>query len=54
MEALPMTREVVLKHSASNVHRICSFAHYETVFGQLLLNVVEHCIIVHRQGLLGS
>lgn len=50
----PVTRKVVLKHSPSNVHGVCSFAHYETVPGQLFLNMVEHCVIIHREGFFGS
>jgi hypothetical protein len=50
----PVARKAVLKHSPSDVHGVCPLTHYERVSGQLFLNVVEHCVIIHREGLLGS
>lgn len=47
--ALPVSRMVVVQHSASYVHGVCPLADNDAVMGQQLGHVVKHCVVVHGQ-----
>lgn len=50
----PVSWEVIEQHGAADVHSVRSLTHYNAVFRQELRNVVERCVVVHRQSGLES
>lgn len=45
--ALPVSRQVVVQHGASNVHGVRPLADNDAVAWQQLGNVMKHCVVIH-------
>lgn len=49
MHVLPVSGKVIVQHSASYVHGVCTLADNDAVVWQQLRDVLKHCVVVHRQ-----